>query len=316
MMMNHIRRVFSAIRHRPGNDIPTGELTMDRPFMESLLAWKGDRSAREKMTGIQMRIACARILNHDLICLPVNPVGAHDWNSTPPYSELTRAAKEGLFVFWIVDGAFQRAMTRRDFMEFMETIALRPEDVAEELEQLSRETEAGIIKGVDNGASGILIADDIAYQKSTYVSPAFGERFLVPIWRQQTAAARSAGVPVFFHADGNINRFLPLIVESGFDGLQGIEPAAGMDIFEVKRAYGTDLCLMGNIDPSLLHKPNRSAIQDDACRDLDRAVTDLIAKIGGSGGLILGSCSGLYQGMSPQRVCHMAEFVHRRQPPL
>lgn len=312
--MNHIQRVINAIRHRPGNDIPTGELTMDRPFMESLLAWKGDRSGRGKMTDIQMRIACARFLNHDLICLPVNPIGARDRNSAPPYSELTRAAKEGFFVFWIVDGAFQRAMTRRDFVQFMKTIALRPEDVAEELEQLSRDAEISIIEGVENGAGGILIADDIAYQKSTYVSPAFGERYLVPIWQQQTAAARSAGVPVFFHSDGNINRFLPLIVEAGFDGLQCIEPAAGMDIFEIRRTYGASLCLMGNIDPSLLYKTNRFEIQDDAYRDLDRAIIDLITKIG-AGGLILGSCSGLHRGMSPQRVWHMAEFVLDRVHP-
>ena len=65
-------------------------------------------------------------------------------------------------------------------------------------------------------------------------------------------AARDLGVPVFFHSDGKVESMLPLIKDAGFDGLQCIEPAAGMDIGKVKSEYGKDLCLMGNIDPALL----------------------------------------------------------------
>jgi uroporphyrinogen decarboxylase len=165
--------------------------------------------------------------------------------------------------------------------------------------------------GVAAGAHGIIIADDIAYQRSTYISPDFGRRYLLPLWRKQAVAVKAHDIPVFFHSDGNLNAFLPLIVEAGFDGLQCIEANAGMDIDHIRRTYGSHLCLMGNIDPSLLCGPDHPEPCDEDCRRLDRAVADLIAGFDDRGGLILGTASGLHAGMSPDRVRHMAELASR-----
>ena len=38
------------------------------------------------------------------------------------------------------------------------------------------------------------------------------------------------------------------IVACGFEGLHSLQPSAGMDIAEIKRRYGKDLTLIGNID--------------------------------------------------------------------
>ena len=38
------------------------------------------------------------------------------------------------------------------------------------------------------------------------------------------------------------------IVETNIDGLNPMEPVAGMDIGEVKQKYGDRICLIGNID--------------------------------------------------------------------
>ena len=59
---------------------------------------------------------------------------------------------------------------------------------------------------------------------------------------------RRTSLPVFLHCDGNINAILDDIVNCGFDGLQAIQPSAGMDIRQLKKKYGKQLCLMGNID--------------------------------------------------------------------
>jgi uroporphyrinogen decarboxylase len=302
------QRVRNAIRHQPGAGIPTGELTMDRRFMEALLAWKGRRDL-EKIGGVQMLIECSRLLGHDLVCLQSDPGDTDGPDLSTRLRDLSRVAGEGLFVFWVVDGAFQRTMHRHDFMAFMKAIAQRPDDVGREMERSSQAVTVLIEQGVNHGAHGIIIADDIAYQRSTYISPAFGRRYLLPLWRKQVAAVRAHDIPVFFHSDGNLNGFLPIIVEAGFDGLQCIEPAAGMDIVTIRRTYGTRLCLMGNIDPSLLCDPDNRVAGDEGCQKLDRTLTDLIAAVGGSGGLIVGSCCGLHAGMSPERVYHMYERV-------
>ena len=302
------QRVRNAIRHQPGAGIPTGELTMDRRFMEALLAWKGRRNL-EKIGGLQMLIECSRLLRHDLVCLQSDPVESDGPDSSTRLRDIPRVAGEGLFVFWVVDGAFQRALHRHDFMAFMKDLAQRPDDVAREMERSSQEVTVLIEQGLNYGAHGIIIADDIAYQRSTYISPVFGQRYLLPLWHRQVVAVKAQDIPVFFHSDGNLNGFLPLIVEAGFDGLQCIEAAAGMDIVNIRRTYGTRLCLMGNIDPTLLYDPVSHNHQDDKRPGLEGAVTNLISGFGDSGGLILGTSSGLHAGMSPERVWRMAALV-------
>ena len=143
----------------------------------------------------------------------------------------------------------------------------------------------------------ILIAEDTAYQQNSYVSPAFGRRHLAPLWHAQTLAARQDGACVFFHSDGNINHFLPLIVEAGFDGLQGIEPAAGMDICGIRQTYIRSLCLMGNLNPALF---SDSSVESDGREISARPeIGSLLQAFRESGVLILGSCSGLHAEMSP-----------------
>lgn len=316
MPMDRIQRVKMAVRHQSGAGIPTGELVMDKGFIEALLAWKGMNGADIPKSDIRLRIAGSRLLDHDLVCLHSEPIAPGRRNPLYPLEAIAEWLDEGLFVFWIVDGAFQRTMVHHDFMDFMRTLAASPGVVADEMARASLQVEALIEMGIGHGAHGIIIADDIAYRKDTYMAPSFGEQNLLPLWRRQVKTGMDLGAPVFFHSDGNINRFLPLIVEAGFDGLQCIEPAAGMDLLEIRKIYGTRLCLMGNIDPSLLCDPESLPHDGDASPRLERAVNDLIAAVGDSGGLLLGSCSGLHAGMSPERVCAMAALASQGKFPL
>jgi uroporphyrinogen decarboxylase len=160
------------------------------------------------------------------------------------------------------------------------------------------------------GAHGIIIADDIAYHRSTYISPEFVEHYLLPIWKTQVKAAWNLGVPIFFHSDGNLNAVLPLVVEAGFDGLQCIEPAAGMDINDIKQRYGRNLCLMGNMDPSLLTEKGNQIDTETSYDHLRQSVFELMKIADEDGGFIFGTCSGLFTGMSPEIVQTMYRLAN------
>lgn len=147
----------------------------------------------------------------------------------------------------------------------------------------------------------------------------------------QVNAAKGSQVRVFFHSDGNISAVLPAIVEAGFDGLHCIEPAAGMNIREVKEKYGRNLCLMGNIDPALLtpdtadlrspgtagsHNNKYNSNYNNFCfPELAQAVTELISAAAPGGGFIFGTCSGLHAGLSPKKVRFMYELAEKIQYP-
>ena len=130
---------------------------------------------------------------------------------------------------------------------------------------------------------------------------------MLPLWLEQAKAAKRLKVPVFFHSDGNIESVLPLIAKAGFDGLQFIEPAASMNIGKVKSAYGKKLCLMGTLDPSLLIDRPDPENEKGNYRKLSGAVKKLLYEASPGGRFIFGTCSGLYAGMSPERVF----FMHR-----
>jgi len=163
------------------------------------------------------------------------------------------------------------------------------------------------------GAHGIIIADDIAYNQGPMVSPKFVADHLLPCWQAQVAAANELGMPVFFHSDGNLNALMPFIVDAGFDGLQCIEPAAGMDIEAIKKENGDRLCLMGNMDPALLSDgpENRDASGDDDLHEVSEATAALISTAAHGGGFIFGTCSGLHEGMRPERVRHMFDLADK-----
>ncbi len=307
--MNSLSRVLAAIRHEPGAPLARGELTLDRTFARGLLNWRKKDAAANSLSDTDLIIACCRALKLDLVCIQPQAFAAEEPGLLGQLTDIPRIADEGLFVFWVVDGSFQRAMARRGTLKLLEDIAVSPDEVCAELHQLSSQVMAALAQGVTAGAHGVIIADDIAYHQNTYMSPDFVRQQLLPVWQTQVTTARDLGVPVFFHSDGNLNGVLPTLVAAGFDGLQCIEPAAGMNLPEIKARYGKALCLMGNIDPGLLSEEGRQIETEPRYAHLRRAVLDLMASAGGDGGLIFGTCSGLHAGMSPELVQYMYDLA-------
>ena len=306
-MTSHISRVMDAIRRRPGSPVARGELTLDPAFARDFLAWRARGPVPHSEA--DLLFVCCRALGLDLVCLQAGNGG----NGGADPADVQRFADRDIFVFWIVNGAFQTAMTCGDMMAFLIKTAAAPDAVAAELEGLSGGVTAAMAQGAAAGAHGIILADDIAYQQSTYVSPAFVERHLLPVWRRQAAFAHGLGVPVLFHSDGNLRAVLPHIVAAGFDGLQCMEPAAGMDLADIRRTWGGKLCLMGSIDPALLSEPRDPDDEGDPGGRLRRAVEGVMAEAPG-GGLIFGTCSGLHEGMSPGRVAEMYRLASELDP--
>lgn len=308
-MMTGIERVVNVIRRETGAPVARGELTLDRGFARDLLNWRAKGAVTDGVSDTDLIIACCRTLKLDLVCIQSGEMAANEALLSIEPTDLGSLINEGLFVFWVVDGAFQRAMTKQGMMALLVAIAQSPSDVGQNLLKIADHVMTTMAQGVGAGAHGIIIADDIAYQQGTYMAPGFVEQFLLPIWQMQVKIAKELGVPVFFHSDGNLNAVLPHIVSAGFDGLQCIEPAAGMNISKIRQQYGKDLCLMGNVDPALLSDQSGHGDAELGYDELRRAVTDLMAPAVEKGGFIFGSCSGLHAGMWPERVNYMYQLA-------
>jgi uroporphyrinogen decarboxylase len=137
------------------------------------------------------------------------------------------------------------------------------------------------------GADVILVADDIAYNSGTFVSPHVMRTIFFPQFTWLVAEIkRRTNLPVFLHTDGNLNAVMDDLVACRFDGLQSLQPSAGMDIRAIKRRYGSQLCLMGNLDLDYL-------LPRGTPEEVAAEVRALARDLAPGGGWILSTCNTL-----------------------
>lgn len=152
---------------------------------------------------------------------------------------------------------------------------------------------------LDHGAEAILIADDIGFNSGILLPPHIMEQVAYPFYRNMIQEIkRHKNVPVILHTDGYVYDALPRIVECGFDGIQSIQPSAGMDIEKVKKNYGDGLCLIGNIDLDYLLTFGKPG-------EVEAEVKRLIDIAAPGGGFILSSCNILTDIVRPENALAM-----------
>jgi uroporphyrinogen decarboxylase len=98
--------------------------------------------------------------------------------------------------------------------------------------------------------------------------------------------------PVIKHTDGNIMPLLEMILDSGIDCLDPIDPVAGMDIEKIKRDYGQRVALKGNVDCA-------HTLTFGSEADTVRETKEVIRKAAGGGGLILSSSNSIHSSVKP-----------------
>jgi len=147
-------------------------------------------------------------------------------------------------------------------------------------------------RAVKLGADVILTGDDYANRKGPLMSPKQFKEFVLPYLRKAVETSKKLGVPFIKHTDGNVWPIIEMIVDSGIDALDPIEPIAGMDIGEVKKKYGKKIAVVGNVDCSyVLTLGNEKEVED--------AVKETIAKASPGGGHIIASSNSIHPAVKP-----------------
>lgn len=106
--------------------------------------------------------------------------------------------------------------------------------------------------------------DDMGYKYNQFFSLNTYRALLKPVHKRAIDWAHAKGVKTELHSCGNINPFVPELVEIGLDCLNPLEVKAGMDPVALKRQYGDRLVLHGGINAVLWDKPD--AIQEEMRR--------------------------------------------------
>jgi len=154
----------------------------------------------------------------------------------------------------------------------------------------------------DCGAKIFLEGGDIAHSGGQFMSDKNFNEYLLPRYQEVSEQIHEWGGKYILHTDGDVTDLLDFIVESGFDGLQCLEPPL-VDPYLVKKKIGDKLCLSGNID-------TRHILVDATKEEVEQAVGDAINALGpGGGGMI--SPANFHPGMSVEHLRWMIEAANK-----
>ncbi len=118
---------------------------------------------------------------------------------------------------------------------------------------------------------GFVIWGDVAYKKSTFMSPAYWRKHFKPWVAGMTEKSHAAGLPVIYHGCGNVEALLPDFIEIGVDAVNPLEAKAGLDALDLRRRYGHKLAFCGNGDIRVLESGEPEAVKREVLRKLNAA---------------------------------------------
>jgi len=93
------------------------------------------------------------------------------------------------------------------------------------------------------------------HKTAPLVSPAFVRKHMAPRYRKVVDLLHSHGVKtILLDSDGQIGELLPIWIDCGINGSYPCEVASGMDGLDLRKKFGKDLLLFGNIDKRALSR--------------------------------------------------------------
>lgn len=189
------------------------------------------------------------------------------------------------------------------FETFMINFMEEPERVGALLNRIADVNIALARNAVWHGADIIFETDDYAYNSGPFFSPALFRRYIFPNLKRLVDAVHAEGGYVIKHTDGNIMSLLPDMMETGIDGIQSLDPLAGMDIAETKRLCGNRLTLWGNVDCGNL-------MSNGTTQQVREAVIDCMRKGKPGGGYCLCSSNSILSTTRPENYRTMLETAY------
>ena len=121
------------------------------------------------------------------------------------------------------------------------------EDMMEHMAYLQAEMVSRVL--ADIKVDFAMYWEDMCFKTGPLISPKMFKRFMVPRYKKVTGILRDAGLDaIFVDSDGNLSQLIPLWLEAGINGFWPLECAAGNDAVALRKQYGKDILLAGNID--------------------------------------------------------------------
>jgi uroporphyrinogen decarboxylase len=318
-------RVLTALDHREADRVPLFEIWID----DEVVAELGYEDLQSAHVGLGL----------DCVMIPlVNPEESNAWRDGT--DEFGRTWRDGIYVSGVVKteaelarysprleyveqffdarrtkeikalypdhcliygshiGPFTMGYLAMGFQDFFLALMEKPAFVHRLLEARTEWCIAMFQKAASLGAELLILGDDAGHKTGPMISPKMWREFILPYHQR---IVDEAEIPVIWHSDGNILPLLPMAIEAGFVGVHSLEPGAGIDLAQVKRDFGKNLVLVGNVDAVLMCGSDLEDIRREVRRCLDQAAA--------GGGYMIGTCNSMFNGVNPAAVVEMCRYA-------
>jgi uroporphyrinogen decarboxylase len=176
----------------------------------------------------------------------------------------------------------------------------------EKIGKIQYETFLRVIEHPCIGA--VLNPDDIAHNTGLLIHPKILRKYVFPWYKKMGDVCRDKGIGFVFHSDGDCSDAMDDLIDCRFHGFNPIQPNS-MDIEVVKKKWGNQLCLIGNLNLD-------STLTLGTPEDVRAEVYERIRTIGPGGGFMIASSNSItdYVPLENMKAMIDATFEFGRYP--
>ena len=159
-------------------------------------------------------------------------------------------------------------------------------------------------EAVKRGVKIIYTGDDFAHKLGPMLSPVDFEKLFYPYLCKVMQGYKDRGLYIIKHTDGAIMPLIDMIIDSGIDCLDPIDPTAGMDLAEIKKRYGKRIALKGNVDCAqtlTFGTVAETVAESKRCIEI----------AGPGGGYIFSSGNSIHSAVKPENYVAMMETFNQ-----
>jgi uroporphyrinogen decarboxylase len=239
-------------------------------------------------------IATAERFEHSAINLPIAAFQWDDLTEIRRLVEIVRERTGDRYALLLNLDATPGIPNGDQVYEFSMRLADEPEKVKAETDaEINRILGVAEVLAGFGGLDGFTMCCDYCMNAGPFLSPAqFGE-FVAPFLAKQIKGFRDLGFYTIKHSDGNIMPILDQLAQCRPHALHSLDPQGGVDIAEVKRRYGHELCLVGNVNCGLMDTGTDEQVREAARYALKHGMP--------GGGYIFSTSNCVYTGMRLSR---------------
>ncbi len=126
----------------------------------------------------------------------------------------------------------------------------KPEFIHEMMTEFNKVNLEIIKRLAEAGVDIVFYMDDLGLKGRSIFSIEHFKEFILPYYKQIYQACKKNGMFIIQHSCGYIDKHLPHMADAGLNGIQALEPAAGVDLAHLKETLGDKVAFLGGIDCS------------------------------------------------------------------